>query len=57
MKVYLGFGPAHMVGPIRLSAQHDPLNGDRAVPGLCLWPGGPARNNLFFIPCRVGPRP
>jgi hypothetical protein len=33
MKVYAGVRPAW----------HDPLNGDRAVPRLCLRPGGLAQ--------------
>jgi hypothetical protein len=39
IKVYPGFGPA----------QHDPLNGDWAMPRLRLRPGGPARHNPFLF--------
>jgi hypothetical protein len=46
-----------MVGPIRPLAQHDPLNGDRAMLGLCLKPGGPARNNPFLFHAMSGHAP
>jgi hypothetical protein len=44
MKVYPGFG----------SARQNPLNGDRAVPGLRLRPGGPTRHDPFLFRAMSG---
>jgi hypothetical protein len=50
-------GRPDTVGPVGLLVQHNPLNGDRAVPGLQLRPDGPTRHDLFLFRAVPGHAP